>query len=49
MYYSFIILLIIAVVTYLTVYFLIPRYFFKGKYGLFIIYLIFTIIVSLDL
>jgi sensor histidine kinase YesM len=47
--YSFIILLITAGVTYWIVYFLIPRYLFKGKYVLFIIYLIFTIIVSLDL
>jgi sensor histidine kinase YesM len=49
MYYSLFILLITAGVTYWTVYYLIPRYLFKGKYGLFIIYLIFTIIVSLDL
>ncbi len=49
MLYSFIVLLITAGVTYLIVYFLIPRYLFKGKYGLFIIYLIFTMIVSLDL
>ena len=49
MYYSFFILFITAGVTYWTAYYLIPRYLFKGKYGLFIIYLIFTIIVSLDL
>jgi two-component system LytT family sensor kinase len=49
MYYSLFILLITAGVTYWTAYYLIPLYLFKKKYGLFIIYLIFTIIVSLDL
>jgi sensor histidine kinase YesM len=49
MYYSFIILLITAGASYLIVQFLIPRYLFRGRYGLFIIYLLFTIIVSLDL
>jgi sensor histidine kinase YesM len=49
LYYSFIILLITSGVTYWTIYYLIPGYLLKGKYGLFIIYLLFTIIVSLDL
>lgn len=49
MYYSLIILLITAGVAYWIVLYLIPRYLFKGRYGLFIIYLVFTIIVSLDL
>jgi sensor histidine kinase YesM len=49
LYYSFVILLITAVVTYWTIGYLIPRYLFLGRYGLFIIYLIFTIVVSLDL
>ena len=49
MFYSFIILLITAGVTYGIILFLIPRYLLKRRYGLFIVYLIFTIIVSLDL
>jgi sensor histidine kinase YesM len=49
MYYSFIILLITAGVTYWITGYLVPRYLFKGRYGLFLIYLLFTIIVSLDL
>jgi len=49
MYYSFIILLITAGVAYWIILYLIPQYLFKGRYGLFIIYLIFTIIASLDL
>lgn len=49
MYYSLFILLITAGIAYGTIYYLIPQYLFKGKYGFFIIYLIFTIIVSLDL
>jgi len=48
-YYSFVILLITAGVTYLIIGYLIPRFLFKGRYGLFLIYLLFTIIVSLDL
>lgn len=48
-YYSFVILLITAGVTYWIIEYLIPRYLLKGRYGLFIIYLLFTIIVSLDL
>ena len=47
--YSTIILLIAAGVSYWIAYFLIPRYLAPGKYGLFIIYLVFTIIVSLDI
>ena len=49
LYYSFIILLITAGASYWIVQYLIPVYLFKGRYGLFVIYLIFTIIVSLDL
>jgi sensor histidine kinase YesM len=49
MYYSLSILLITAGVTYWATYYLIPRYLFKGRYGLFIIYFLFTIIASLDL
>jgi sensor histidine kinase YesM len=49
MYYSFIILLITAGAAYWIIQYLIPRYLFNGRYGLFIIYLVFTIIVSLDL
>lgn len=48
-YYSFVILLITAGVTYWIIGYLIPRYLLKGRYVLFIIYLLFTIIVSLDL
>jgi sensor histidine kinase YesM len=47
--FSFTILLITAGVTYWIIGYLIPRYLLKGRYGLFIIYLIFTIICSLDL
>jgi len=47
--YSTIILMIAAGVSYWTVYFLIPRYLMKGRYGLFLAYLAFTIIISLDL
>ena len=47
--YSSIILLIAAGVSYWIVYFLIPRYLVPGKYGLLLVYLIFTVIVSLDL
>ncbi len=49
MFYSFIILLITAGVTYGIILFLIPRYLLMRRYGLFIVYLIFTIIASLDL
>jgi len=49
LYYSFVILLITAGVTYWIIGYLIPQYLFKGRYGLFLIYLLFTIIVSLDL
>ena len=49
LYYSFVMLLITAGVTYWTIGYLIPRYLFTGRYGLFIIYLVFTIVVSLDL
>jgi len=49
MYYSLVILLITAGVTYWITGYLIPRYLLKGRYGLFLIYLLFTIIVSLDL
>lgn len=49
MYYSFAVLLITAGATYWIIGFLVPRYLFKGRYGLFLIYLLFTIIVSLDL
>ena len=48
-YYSFVILLITAVVTYWITGYLVPRYLLRGRYGLFLIYLLFTIIVSLDL
>ena len=47
--YSFVILLITAGASYWIVQFLIPRYLFKGRYGMFIVYMLFTIIVSLDL
>ncbi len=47
--YSFVILLITAGATYWIIGYLIPRYLFTGRYGLFLIYLLFTIIVSLDL
>lgn len=47
--YSSIILMIAAGVSYWIVYFLIPRYLVPEKYGLFLSYLIFTIVVSLDL
>jgi len=46
--YCSIILLVAAGVSYWIVYFLFPRYLAAGKYGLFIIYLLFTVIVSLD-
>ena len=49
LWYSFVILLITAGVTYWIILFLVPRYLFKSRYGLFLIYLLFTIIVSLDL
>ncbi len=49
LYYSFVILLITAAATYWIIGYLIPRYLFKGRYGLFLIYLLFTMIVSLDL
>ena len=49
MYFSFVILLITAGVTYWIIGYLVPRYLFKSRYGLFLIYLLFTIIVSLDL
>jgi two-component system, LytTR family, sensor kinase len=49
MLYSSVILLIAAGVSYWIVYFLIPRYLTTGKYGLFLTYLLFTIITSLDL
>lgn len=49
MYYSFAVLLITAGATYWIIGYLVPRYLFKGRYGLFLIYLVFTIIVSLDL
>jgi len=49
MYFSFVILLITAGATYWIIGFLVPRYLFKARYGLFLIYLLFTIIVSLDL
>jgi sensor histidine kinase YesM len=48
-YYSFVILLVTAAVTYWITGYLVPRYLLKGRYGLFLIYLLFTIIVSLDL
>jgi sensor histidine kinase YesM len=48
-YYSFVILLITAGVTYWITGYLVPRYLLQGRYGLFLIYLLFTIIVSLDL
>jgi len=47
--YCSIILLVAAGVSYWIAYFLIPRYLAAGKYGLFIIYLLFTVIVSLDI
>jgi sensor histidine kinase YesM len=47
--YSTFILLIAAAVSYWIAYFLIPRYLAKAKYGLFVIFLVFTVIVSLDL
>ncbi len=47
--YSSIILLIAAGVSYWIVYFLIPRYLAPGRYVLFLVYLVFTVIVSLDL
>jgi sensor histidine kinase YesM len=47
--YSTIILLIAAGVSYWIVYFLIPRFLIPGQYGFFLIFLLFTIIVSLDL
>ena len=47
--YSFIILLVAAGVSYWIIYFLIPRFLVPGKYGLFLAFLAFTIIVSLDL
>jgi len=49
MYYSFVILLITAGATYWIIWYLIPRYLFNARYGLFLIYMLFTIIVSLDL
>jgi sensor histidine kinase YesM len=49
MYYSFAVLLITAGATYWIIGYLVPHYLFKGRYGLFLIYLVFTIIVSLDL
>jgi len=48
MLYSSVILLIAAGVSYCIIYFLIPRYLTTGKYGLFLAYLLFTIIISLD-
>lgn len=47
--YSSVMLGIAAGVSYWIVYFLIPRYLVKGRYGLFLAYLLFTVIVSLDL
>ncbi|HEC41675.1 MAG TPA: hypothetical protein ENI20_02460 [Bacteroides sp.] len=47
--YSSIILGIAAGVSYWIVDFLIPRYLVRGKYGLFISYLLFTVIISLDI
>ena len=47
--YSSIILLVAAGVSYWIAYFLIPRYLSTAKYGRFAAYLLFTIIISLDL
>lgn len=47
--YSLNILLLAAGVSYWIIYFLIPRFLIPGKYGLFLTFLLFTIIVSLDL
>jgi two-component system LytT family sensor kinase len=47
--YSSVLLLIAAGVSYWIVYFLIPRYLVHDKHGLFLTYLVFTVIVSLDL
>jgi len=47
--YSSVILLISAGVSYWIVYFLIPRYLVPGRYVLLLVYLLFTVIVSLDL
>ena len=46
MLYSSVILLIAAGVSYWIVYFLMPRYLTTGKYGLFLSYLLFTIIAA---
>ena len=48
-YYIFVILLITAGASYWIIQYLIPRYLFRGRYVLFFIYLLFTIIVSLDM
>jgi sensor histidine kinase YesM len=47
--YSSVLLLIAAGVSYWIVYFLIPRYLVHDKHGRFLTYLVFTVIVSLDL
>ncbi len=49
LFYSSIILCISAGVSYCISYFLIPRYLSSGKYTLFLVYLVSTVIVSLDL
>lgn len=47
--YCSIILLIAAGVSYWIVYFLIPRFLSSGRYGFFLVFLVFTVVVSLDL